>query len=83
MGSLWSADNRGMVNLFIYDEKTLRWSIETAGFESVRLCALNQSEYADLRSLENQQRMPVGFLDLESVTLEATKAPAQLGSRAT
>jgi predicted SAM-dependent methyltransferase len=61
-------------HLFIYDEKTLRSSLEKAGFTKIVRCDLNQSKDEALRNLENENRMPKGFLKLESFTLEGTKA---------
>jgi predicted SAM-dependent methyltransferase len=58
---------------FIYDETTLRTSLERAGFTNVTKCELNQSEHKELTNLENVDRMPGGFLKLETLTLEATK----------
>lgn len=58
---------------FIYDEKTLRATFVTAGFEGVVRCALNESAHQELRGLENEKRMPKGFLQLETMTLEGTK----------
>ncbi len=58
---------------FIYDEKTLRSSLEKAGFAKIIRCDLNESEHETLRNLENERRLPKGFLELESVTLEGTK----------
>lgn len=60
-------------HLFIYDEKTLRHSLELAGFEDVESFRVNESNDANLRNLENARRMPEGFLQLESFTLEAVK----------
>lgn len=60
-------------HLFIYDEKTLRSSLERAGFTNIVRCELNESENEALRNLENEKRMPEGFLKLESFTLEGTK----------
>ena len=60
-------------HLFIYDEKTLRSSLEKAGFTRVTRCALNQSEDDSLRNLENEKRIPEGFLRLETITLEGRK----------
>lgn len=60
-------------HLFIYDEKTLRASLEHAGFNDIKRVELNQSEDEALRDLENEERLPKGFLRLESQTLEATK----------
>ena len=58
---------------FIYDEKTLRSSLEKAGFTRIIRCDLNESTEEALRQLENERRMPDGFLKLESITLEGTK----------
>ncbi len=60
-------------HLFIYDEKTLRASLERAGFTGIVRRDLNQSPEAALRGLEFERRLPEGFLQLETVTLEATK----------
>ena len=60
-------------HLFIYDEKTLRFSLERAGFKNIIRCDLNDSRNEALRNLENEERMPKGFLALESLTLEGTK----------
>jgi predicted SAM-dependent methyltransferase len=60
-------------HLFIYDEKTLRSSLEKAGFTKIIKSDLNESNDETLRNLENEQRMPRGFLRLESITLEGTK----------
>jgi len=35
----------------------------------------NESEDEALRNLENERRMPRGFLKLQSFTLEGTKVP--------
>lgn len=60
-------------HLFIYDEKTLRASMEKVGFTEIIRCDLNESKHEPLRNLENEKRMPEGFLMLESFTLEGTK----------
>jgi predicted SAM-dependent methyltransferase len=62
-------------HLFIYDEKTLRRSLETSGFVNIIRCGLNESSDDVLKNLENDKRMPEGFLALESFTLEASKKP--------
>jgi hypothetical protein len=64
---------RNWGHLFIYDEKTLRHSLETAGFAEVESFRLNESNDPNLRNLENEKRMPEGFLQFESFTLEAVK----------
>ncbi|MFN8575961.1 MAG: methyltransferase domain-containing protein [Candidatus Sericytochromatia bacterium] len=60
-------------HLFIYDEKTLRLLLEKAGFSKIVRCNLNESEDIELQDLENINRLPKGFLKLESITLEATR----------
>lgn len=59
---------------FIYDEKTLRLSMENAGFTKIVKCDLNKSQDTLLQNLENEKRMPKGFLALETFTLEGSKA---------
>lgn len=59
---------------FIYDEKTLRSLLERVGFVNVTRRNIGESEHESLRGLENVRRMPEGFLELESLTLEATKS---------
>lgn len=61
---------------FIYDEKVLRLSMQTAGFEAIVRCELSRSEDAELRDLEREERMPPGFLRLESMVLEGRKGGA-------
>jgi glycosyltransferase involved in cell wall biosynthesis/predicted SAM-dependent methyltransferase len=58
---------------FIYDEPTLRESLQRAGFVDVQPCRLMQSDDPHLRDLEHTSRMPPGMLQIESFTLEATK----------
>lgn len=58
---------------FIYDEAALRQSMIHAGFVDVSLQPLGESPHFDLRNLEHEDRMPPGFLRLESMTLEAMK----------
>jgi predicted SAM-dependent methyltransferase len=60
-------------HLFIYDEKTLRRAFADAGFVDITRCELNESIDPALRDLENERRMPAGFLRLETLTLEAKK----------
>lgn len=61
---------------FIYDEATLRSSLRAAGFVEIERQGLNQSGDAVLRGLENEARMPDGFLRLETMVLEAVKPSA-------
>jgi predicted SAM-dependent methyltransferase len=58
---------------FIYDEKTLRASLTKAGFVNITRCELNHSEKESLRKLENESRLPAGFLQMETLTLEGEK----------
>ena len=58
---------------FIYDEKALRGSFERAGFKNICRCELNQSSDPVFRDLENEEKIPPGFLKLESFTLEGIK----------
>lgn len=58
---------------FIYDEKTMRSSLVKSGFTDIVRCELGISDHEPLRHLENESRIPPGFLALESMTLEATK----------
>ena len=58
---------------FIYDEKTLRFALEAAGFVDVYSCRINESADIALKNLENTERLPAGFLQLETFTLEARK----------
>lgn len=64
---------RGWGHQFIYDEKTLRRAMEAVGLTGIVRCELNESDDELLRNLENEQRMPAGFLRLESFTLEGTR----------
>lgn len=58
---------------FVYDEPILREAMQTAGFSHIVRRDLNQSDNAALRNLENEGRMPDGFLRLESLILEGMK----------
>ncbi len=64
---------RAWGHTFIYDEKTLRSSMEKAGFTNITKCDLNQSTEAAFRNLENENRLPPGFLKMETLTLEGKK----------
>lgn len=59
---------------FIYDRETLELSLQLSGFEPIISCDLNQSAHPALCGLANVGKIPPGFLDLESMTLEGTKA---------
>jgi predicted SAM-dependent methyltransferase len=64
---------RNWGHTFIYDEATLRNAMTTAGFTNIVKCDLQESEDPALRYLENEARLPSGFLRLETITLEGTK----------
>lgn len=58
---------------FIYDEPVLERTLRRVGFTDVIRCELGESADEHLRGLENPERMPPGFLDIESMVLEAVK----------
>ncbi len=58
---------------FIYDAAALRALFERAGFTAVTECPLNGSEHERLRGLAKTDRMPAGFLEMESVAMEGRK----------
>ncbi|MDX1948562.1 MAG: methyltransferase domain-containing protein [Pirellulaceae bacterium] len=58
---------------FIYDEPTLAAAMQAAGFEEISRCELNRSQHQSLANLENESRLPVGFLRLETLILEGVK----------
>lgn len=66
---------------FIHDEATLRRALTDAGFGGIRRCAIQTSEQQALTQLENVSRMPQGFLELESLIMEAAKMPTAGGDR--
>ena len=58
---------------FIYDEKTLRLSLERAGFANIARCELKESESEELRNLEDESKMAKDFLRFVTFSLEGTK----------
>jgi predicted SAM-dependent methyltransferase len=58
---------------FIYDEKTLRGAMTSVGFAQITKFDLQESHDVALRDLENETRIPPGFLRLETLSLEGTK----------
>lgn len=60
-------------HLFIYDDKTLRSLLNKIGYVDIQSYKINESDDPVLCDIENQIRMPDGFLQLESFTLEARK----------
>ncbi|MEB3328640.1 MAG: methyltransferase domain-containing protein [Candidatus Sericytochromatia bacterium] len=64
---------RNWGHCFIYDRETLTRTLLEAGFTDVVGCLLGESEDPQLRGLENEGRMPPGFLRLETLVLEARR----------
>jgi predicted SAM-dependent methyltransferase len=64
---------RGWGHQFIYDRPSLTLALTRAGFANVTECKVLESRHATLRNLEDVPRLPPGFLELESMVLEATK----------
>jgi predicted SAM-dependent methyltransferase len=58
---------------YIYDIPTMRDAMTKAGFSEIKEGKLNQSEHPEIAGLEHDQRMPAGFLELESMVIEAKK----------
>jgi predicted SAM-dependent methyltransferase len=58
---------------FIYDAATLSSLLTDAGFTAITRRELNESAHEPLRGLARTNRMPPGFLAMESITVEATK----------
>lgn len=64
---------RAWGHVFIYDHSTLVYSLKSVGFRDIVECRIGSSAHTLLCNLENESRMPPGFLDLESMIFEATK----------
>lgn len=58
---------------FIYDKKTISSSLKIAGFRLIEELRICESHDNNLCNLENPSRLPDGFLQLESLCIEATK----------
>jgi len=65
---------RNWGHTFIYDENTLRSAMQKAGFSDITRHALGKSKDDALCNLENRNRVPLQFLELETMTLEGIKA---------
>jgi predicted SAM-dependent methyltransferase len=59
---------------FIYDESTLNATMISVGFIDIARYGLGQSKDNALCNLENPTRIPIQFLEMETMTLEGTKA---------
>lgn len=66
---------------FIHDIRSLSCLMSLAGFTDIKPCAIGESDDPPFRGLENEGRMMPGFLALETVTVEATKAASAQGRR--
>src|SRR5690606_27546526 len=66
---------RSWGHAFIYDEPILRDALKRTGFREVICCSLGQSEAPALCNLELTDRLPSGFLELETMVLEGAKEP--------
>jgi SAM-dependent methyltransferase len=60
----------GFGHQHIYNVATLRIALETAGFHDITEHRIRESGDPELCNLENDGRMPPGFLQLETMTLE-------------
>jgi len=58
---------------FIYDFQALTTALAFSGFTKVMKCEIGKSQIKDFENLENESRMPSGFLNLESLIVEAKK----------
>ena len=58
---------------FIYDHKTLKGLLFAVGFIDVEECGIQDSRHTNLSGIEFEQRMPRGFLALESMIYEGTR----------
>jgi predicted SAM-dependent methyltransferase len=58
---------------FIYDKKTIENTLKKCGFTKIEFLRINESNNPELKDLENDTRLPENFLQLESLSVEATK----------
>jgi predicted SAM-dependent methyltransferase len=64
---------RNWGHTFVYDEATLRTAMTQSGFANIIKCDLQQSKDDELCNLENITRIPLRFLEMETITLEGTR----------
>jgi predicted SAM-dependent methyltransferase len=64
---------RAWGHTFIYDRETLSLAMRTADFAGIKECPIGQSEHQALSGLENVNRLPPGYLELESMIFEGTR----------
>jgi predicted SAM-dependent methyltransferase len=58
---------------FIYDKNTIENTLKAVGFTKIEFFKINESNNLELKDLENNKRLPKNFLQLESLSVEATK----------
>jgi predicted SAM-dependent methyltransferase len=58
---------------YIYDVPVMRDALEKNGFTELTMGQIGKSAHPELSGLEHAQRMPDGFLELESMVIEAKK----------
>lgn len=58
---------------FIYNQRLLTKSLMRTGFVDIEFFNINESRHAELADLEFEARLPPGFLQLETMTAEASK----------
>lgn len=64
---------RDFHHIFIYNPKTLEKSLTMTGFTDFTWHNIKESSDPHLCNLENDKRMPAGFLQIETMTVEAIK----------
>jgi len=65
---------RAWGHTFVFDRETLELALRIAGFQEITLCdGLNSSQHKHLCGLANCDRLPAGYLELESMVIEGTK----------
>jgi predicted SAM-dependent methyltransferase len=74
-GAMFVINNffRNWGHQFIYDQASMTYAMKSCGFAQVKRQPLLQSDTEDFRNLEFVSRMRVGFLELETMVMEATK----------
>jgi predicted SAM-dependent methyltransferase len=62
---------------YIHSRESLSGLLERAGFEDIQQRPLNSSPHPELTGLAMTERMPAGFVEMESFVLEARKSAAR------
>jgi predicted SAM-dependent methyltransferase len=71
--SLFNSMVRNWGHTYIFDEQTLRETLAAVGFAEMQRFAVHQSADPFLGAVDHEARFPAGYLDIESVILEAVK----------